>query len=231
MVTVSMDYTPPPAGAAQVSVNKALVRELVHELREVRLELEVEPATLGELVRVDGVVRVETPAFSSEAVGGLVQEALAQALAAHADSRSREGGHLKADLVIRHGVLATLVGKLHELAPDAIENYRKKLFERVSEISDSVQLDDERLAKEVVLYADRSDISEELTRLDSHLEQMVQLFDVDDPVGRKLDFLIQELLREINTVGSKSACGDIRSVVVDFKTELERIREQVQNLE
>jgi uncharacterized protein (TIGR00255 family) len=231
MVTVAIEYSPPPAGAAQVVVNKPLLRELVHELAEVRLELEVEPATLGELLRVDGVVRVEAPALSTEVVGALVDDALGKALAAHSDSRNREGAHLRADLDARHGVLATLVGKLHQQAPDAIENYRKKLFQRISEISDSIQLDDERLAKEVVLYADRSDISEELTRLYGHLEHMAQLFETDEPVGRKLDFLIQELLREINTVGSKSACGDIRSTVVDFKTELERIREQVQNLE
>ncbi len=147
------------------------------------------------------------------------------------EMRNQEGLKLKEDLVARAGKLHGSVLLVKELSADAVKNYRDILMQRLRQADLELDLDDERVLKEIALFADRSDIEEELTRLFAHMEQLDSFFDAEEAIGRKIDFLIQELNREINTVGSK--CNDIRisRAVIDFKNELERLREQVANIE
>ena len=116
-------------------------------------------------------------------------------------------------------------------APEVSKYYRARLTERLKTIDEEVGLDEEKILKEVMFFVERSDITEETTRLASHLDQLKSLFNTSGAIGRKIDFLIQEMVREINTIGSKANDKDIAHQVVEFKTELERIREQVQNIE
>jgi uncharacterized protein (TIGR00255 family) len=153
------------------------------------------------------------------------------ALAGFTAMRAVEGEAMLADLSGRRETLRDMLQKIREIGPKIVDRYREKLFERVAELVEGIEHDDERLHREVVVFADRCDITEELIRQDSHLQQMQTLFDDSEPVGRKLDFLIQEMVREINTIGSKSQDAETARIVVDFKTELDRIREQVQNVE
>ena len=162
----------------------------------------------------------------------MVEKALNTALSALLKMREREGAHLAKDLSARIAIMQKAVAVVQKQAPLTAENYRQNLLERIKAAGlDSIAPDDERLLKEVVLFADRSDISEELTRLQSHFTQFADCVKSKEPVGRTLDFLAQEMNREINTIGSKANDAVISREVVTLKTELERFREQAQNVE
>lgn len=145
--------------------------------------------------------------------------------------RRREGAILLEDLKARRGSLSMLIGKIAERAPEVMAETGKKLKERVSLLIGDCGVDEARLAQEIAFMADRGDITEELVRFNSHLCQFDETLLLDEPVGRKLDFLVQELNREVNTIGSKANDVGITTIVVQLKAELEKIREQVQNIE
>lgn len=147
--------------------------------------------------------------------------------------RSREGAALARDLMARAAKLRELLARIDERMPQALAHHRKRLSERTRALlsSTGVQLDEGRIEQELVLLADRTDISEELTRLQIHIEGVDELLRADEPTGRKLDFLLQEIGRELNTIGSKSQDATITKSVVEAKAELEKLREQVQNVE
>jgi uncharacterized protein (TIGR00255 family) len=145
--------------------------------------------------------------------------------------RSTEGAHLKSDLESRLAVLKGFLQQISEQAPSVVKRYRDNLIKRLDSADIELNLDDERLIKEIGLFADRCDISEEVTRLESHFSQCHKYFKSDEAVGRPLDFLIQEMGREINTIGSKANDASIAQIIVESKTELEKIREQIQNIE
>jgi uncharacterized protein (TIGR00255 family) len=145
--------------------------------------------------------------------------------------RKAEGGHLHSDLITRLQALQALQRSMRKTAPQVIEQYRQKLRIRMQELLDGQPHDEQRLLQEVLLYADRTNVDEELTRLDSHYSQFSRLLDAEEPVGRKLDFLLQEINREVNTIGSKANDSDIVIDVIDMKAEIEKMREQVQNIQ
>jgi uncharacterized protein (TIGR00255 family) len=145
--------------------------------------------------------------------------------------RAREGEALARDLSGRLAHVERLVGDVEGYVPRSIEHYRARLGERIAEVARGFTADPARLAQEVALFADRLDVSEEITRLRSHVEQMRSLVGGDEPAGRKMEFLVQEMHREANTIGSKSQSAEIASTVVALKAEIERLREQVQNVE
>lgn len=183
------------------------------------------------LVDLPDVVRYEQPEQDLERAWPLVQKALKSALGGLVAMRKREGGALGRDLARRLDRLAGLAGSVRKLTPAVADQYRKKLMSRLEAAGLPVDLSDERLLREVAIFADKADISEELTRFDSHLDQARKLMDSAVPVGRSLEFLVQELFREANTMGSKANDAAIARDVVEIKAELERIREQVQNIE
>ena len=145
--------------------------------------------------------------------------------------RSAEGASLRADIESRLGVIESLLESIRTKAATVPEHQRKMLRQRLEDAGLPLPLDDERLVKEIALFADRTDISEELTRAASHVKQFRAYLDADAPAGRSLDFLLQEFFREFNTMGSKCNNAEIAHHVVTAKTELEKIREQVQNAE
>jgi uncharacterized protein (TIGR00255 family) len=160
-----------------------------------------------------------------------VPAALEQALGALEQMRQVEGEAIRIDLETRLGLLERWSREVAALAPRSVEEYRQRLAERVTELARGISVDEQRLAQEVAIFAERSDIAEEMTRLASHLEQFRQLIAAGEPSGRRMDFLVQEMHREVNTTGSKSQHADISARVVSMKAEVERIREQVQNVE
>jgi uncharacterized protein (TIGR00255 family) len=157
--------------------------------------------------------------------------ALGAALDAVGAMRAREGEALARDLGGRLGQVEALVAQVEERAPQSIEHFRTRLHERIAEVARGFTADPARLAQEVALFADRMDVAEEITRLRSHVAQTRALVASDEPAGRKMEFLVQEMHREANTIGSKSQSADIANVVVALKAEIERMREQVQNVE
>jgi uncharacterized protein (TIGR00255 family) len=175
--------------------------------------------------------RTESSSLSPEAALALIREALEPALVDFAEMRAREGAALAADLTARAAILCVAVETIAKRAPLVVQNYRENLLQRLRNAGLELDVSDERVLREIALFADRIDISEELTRLRSHLLQFSQLAGESEPVGRKAEFILQEIGREINTVGSKANDIEITRAVIEFKNELERIREQIQNVE
>jgi len=170
----------------------------------------------------------------SEESGDLLQvllQAVHQALDSLDTMRLREGDALQSDLKERRIELAALVSQVRERSPQVVEEYQQKLQQRLEKLLAGSEVDPQRLAQEVALLADRCDITEELVRLESHFIQFDEALLLNEPVGRKLDFLMQEINREVNTIGSKANDAVITSLVVQMKAELEKMREQVQNIE
>jgi uncharacterized protein (TIGR00255 family) len=160
-----------------------------------------------------------------------VEEALNSALDALVHMREVEGAAIEADLVGRLNEIEGRVERIKVLAPAAVEEHHQRLQQRISELTKGFVVDPQRLAQEVAIVAERTDVAEELTRLNSHVAQFRGLLKGTEPSGRQLDFLVQEMHREVNTTGSKSQNSEISSAVVALKAEIERVREQVQNLE
>jgi uncharacterized protein (TIGR00255 family) len=183
------------------------------------------------LMGLPEVVQLAPPAQELERVWAVAQRALAAALQALVTMRTREGLALRRDIAKRLAGLEKRAAKIAAFAPEVSRRYREQLLARLREAGQGDLASDERIVREVVLFADKADITEELTRLRSHFEQAGRLLRGSEPPGRALDFLAQEMFREINTIGSKANATAISHVVVEFKAELERIREQVQNIE
>jgi uncharacterized protein (TIGR00255 family) len=181
--------------------------------------------------RAPGVIQLGETLPEPEDAWPFVQKALKESLSKLLEMRSTEGAHLKSDLESRLAVLKGFLQQISEQAPSVVKRYRDNLIKRLDSADIELNLDDERLIKEIGLFADRCDISEEVTRLESHFSQCHKYFKSDEAVGRPLDFLIQEMGREINTIGSKANDASIAQIIVESKTELEKIREQIQNIE
>jgi uncharacterized protein (TIGR00255 family) len=187
--------------------------------------------TPASLLAVPGVVVVEESAPDLEAARTALEGALSIALDRLVETRRREGAALASDLASHAATMRRLVAEVSQLVPASVGHYRDRLHARVQELAPDLALDAARLEHEVVLFADRSDVAEELVRLAAHFEEFDRLLAKDGPVGRPLEFLLQELGREVNTTGSKSQSPEIARRIIELKTELERLREQVQNVE
>ncbi|MBS1108655.1 MAG: hypothetical protein H6Q88_647 [Anaeromyxobacteraceae bacterium] len=219
-------------GALSPRVDAELAAEYARAFEEVRARLGLSgQVSLSEVLAADGVVTLEERAVDLESARTAGSAALAAALDALLAMREREGAALSRDLESRLAVVEGIAARLAELSPRSVEDYRARLHERVAELSRGLAPDPARLATEVALFADRTDVTEELTRLSSHVAQMRGLLASGEPAGRKMDFLVQEMHREANTVGSKSQSAEAASAVVSLKAEIERMREQVQNVE
>ncbi len=188
--------------------------------------------TMENLLSLPGLLTLEKPQEDEAGLESVLQQALAPALEAFAAMRLKEGERLAADLLLRRESVCSLVDQINELAENVAVDYQERLRQRITELLvGDVPLDEARLANEVAYFADRACIDEELVRLSSHLVQLEELLSADGPAGRKLDFLLQEINREVNTIGSKANCLAISKLVIQAKSELEKIREQIQNIE
>ncbi|WP_148137807.1 YicC/YloC family endoribonuclease [Candidatus Formimonas warabiya] len=215
-----------------VKVDKELGLAYYNALRELADACNIpEKFDLVSISTLPGVMTLEDEEDDLEAVWPIVREAVEKAVDCLADMRAVEGQKLAEDLLRRRSGIGNLVARIEERSPLVVQEYRDKLAQRVQDLLAEVQIDEAKLANEVAFFADRASIAEELVRLNSHLDQMESILASSDSIGRKLDFLGQEMNREINTIGSKANDLTINRFVVEVKSELEKIREQVQNLE
>ena len=185
----------------------------------------------ADFLRQPGIIAAGNSEIDAEAAWLAIEPALTAALTQLAAMRASEGDHLKADFLTRLDVLISFARKIAADAPARPIRQRELLTKRLRDAGLELDLTDERVAKEIALFADRCDVSEEITRLDSHFAKFREYLQAAEPPGRALDFLCQELFREFNTIGSKANDAAIAQTVVEAKTELEKIREQVQNVE
>jgi uncharacterized protein (TIGR00255 family) len=205
-------------GAAALALDTALARSYHDAMLTLQKELSAPgEITIGTILQAPGVMR--SPEQSVDADDALIK------------MREREGKHLAKDLIHRLKVLRQEIKAIRAVYPEVVKKYRSALLERIQKAGLDLPIEDERLLKEVTIFADRSDISEELTRLESHLAQFAHHLRKNEPVGRTLEFITQEIFRELNTLGAKSNDAGISQHVVACKSELEKIREQIQNLE
>ncbi len=231
-VNVTISLQAAGSGSGNIAVNKAKLAALQQCMAEVAdtLQKPVEP-TLDALVRL-GVIAEENEAdITPETAWAATEPAVREALQAFLTLRAEEGANLRTDLLARINTLREYREQLIARASGVPTRYREQLLKRLEESGLPLPADDERIIKEIALFADRCDVSEETTRLASHLDQFERICDKQEAVGRTLDFLCQEIFRELNTTGSKANDAELAQLVVTAKTELEKIREQVQNVE
>jgi uncharacterized protein (TIGR00255 family) len=229
-LTVAVALHGQPRG--QAGVNLAAARAYRDQLESLRKSLKLGgDVTLEHVLRGPGVLEAEKQEPDVEAIWKELRKALQVALKHFVQMREREGKTLAADLRARTLSIQKNMREIERLSPQVAAHHRAALLDRIAKAGLEIAPSDERMLKEIVFFADRSDISEELTRLRSHLDQFLGHFQRAEPVGRTLDFLLQELFREINTVGNKANFLAISQIVVVVKTELEKLREQVQNIE
>ncbi len=219
-------------GSRRLALDKSLARSYQEAMVTLQQELNAPgEITIETILQAPGVLR--SPEHSVDAAGAwpALQQALSAALVELVKMREREGKHLAKDLIHRLKVIRKEIKEVRSLYPDVVKKYRVSLLERIEKAGLNLPVDDERLLKEISFFADRADISEELTRLESHLAQFAHHLRKNEPVGRTLEFITQEIFRELNTLGAKSNDATISQHVVACKSELEKIREQIQNLE
>lgn len=230
-VEVSVSFFDFSNKSKNVVLNKEIAKEYIKQLREIADENNLsENISVVEIAKLPDILN-SIDSDNDEEIASEALQCLNMALDSLIEMRKTEGENIKQDLLVRIERVQNLVDKIAENSKGIVEEYVSKLEKRVKEILKNDVVDENRIAQEAVIYADKTSIEEELTRLNSHIVQFKELVNSDGPVGKKLDFMIQEMNRETNTIGSKAGSGEITKAVIDLKVELEDIREQIQNIE
>lgn len=215
-----------------VKLNRPLLTSYFKAIDELTTEFNIQgKPDLTTVLNLPDVTQTVQPTEDQEQLEVLAGEVLNEAIDNLLKMRHTEGRQLVVDLQGKLAALNGLQRQLTGLAPEMVSDYRIRLVKRIQELTEGIEIDPNRLTTEVAIFADKSDINEELVRIESHLHQFQKTLDLNEPIGRKLDFMVQELNREINTIGSKANDLRISQLVIQFKSELEKIREQIQNIE
>ncbi|MBQ8725060.1 MAG: YicC family protein [Oscillospiraceae bacterium] len=216
----------------EVDVNGELAASYIKALRGANEKFSLtDDLTLTSIMRFPDIFTVRKVQLEEEAVWAAVEPAMADAVEKFAEMRAAEGERLLDDLLRRLETLEQMVSQIEVLAPETAKRYYDKLYTRLSELLGDREIDESRIVTEAAVFADKIAVDEETVRLHSHIAQFRSLLELNEPVGRKLDFLVQEMNREVNTTGSKAQDITITRLVVDMKSEIEKIREQIQNIE
>ncbi len=227
---VSVDSS--DADSMTVKVNEPLLRGYIEAIRHISAEYGLaEELGAVSVSRFPDILSVEKKELDAEAISEGIVAVTEEALRDFDAMRLREGEKLCADVLEKLAAIELLVAKVEQEAPKTVEAYRVRLREKMSELLSSAAIDDNRILAEAAIYADRIAVDEETVRLRSHMSQLRGMLAGGSPIGRKIDFLIQEFNREANTIGSKCQNSDIAHTVVELKSEIEKIREQIQNIE
>lgn len=215
-----------------IVINKELAKNYINQLRELATETGInQDIKVTEITKMPDVLQLKIQDDESDVIGKELEKCVTQAVENFVNMREVEGERIKQDLSARIGIVENLVNTIFSHTTGLIEDYVVKLRERIKEILGTDVVDEARLAQEIVIYADKCSIEEELTRLRSHIMQFRNMLGSKDSIGKKLDFLVQEMNRETNTIASKSVKLEITNLAIDIKTAMEDIREQIQNIE
>lgn len=215
-----------------VTVNKELAGNYVEILRDLcetfSLKDDISVSTIASFT---DIFRAEPKRDDEEEIWTAVSEVLTDAVSSFISMRAREGERIERDLRERVTYMKSLANEIDKLSPMAVQEYKAKLYQKIKEVIDEREPDDTRILTEVAIFADKVAVNEETVRLASHYDEFFTILDSNEPAGRKLDFLIQEINREVNTIGSKASDLEIAKLVVTLKGEIEKLREQIQNIE
>lgn len=217
---------------ANVEINHALVKSYVGALRSVKEEFGLtDDLSLSAISRFSDIFTVRKNVEDEQVIWDSVRTVLDQALANFVHMREVEGERMKEDILSRLQTIEERVAFVEERSPKTVEEYRGRLYAKMQEVLKDTKVEEQRILTEAAIYSEKIAVDEETVRLRSHIRQFESILASEEPIGRKLDFLVQELNREANTIGSKAQDIEIARVVVDIKSEIEKIREQIQNIE
>lgn len=215
-----------------IKVDKGLLMAYHNSLKDLAEKLNISPNIKAiDLFKLPEAFSLEDVKEDMDALWGIVQKAVRGAMDGFTEMRAREGANLAKDIIQRCKLVLSMVDRLEQRSPVVSLEYKEKLRNRLSEYIPGEIIDEQRIIQEVAIFTDKASVTEELVRLRSHLKQLDYLLQADEAVGRKCDFLVQEMFREINTVASKANDLEMSHTVVEVKSELEKIREQLQNIE
>lgn len=216
----------------EIAINKGIAEGYVSALRSVSEELGLEDdITLSKLIRFPDVFSIQKTPDDEEQVWTDVSEVACEALDKFVEMRKVEGERLRNDIIGKADFIIDMVSRVEVLSPQTVENYRNRLYQKLSELLENRDIDETRILTEAAIFSEKIAVDEETVRLRSHISQLKSMLDSEDAIGRKLDFIVQEINREVNTIGSKAQDLNITRIVVDMKAEIEKIREQIQNIE
>lgn len=216
----------------EIAINKGTAEGYVQALRSVSQELGLEDdLTLSKLIKLPDIFTIQKTPDDEEQVWNDVAEVAEEAIAKFVEMRTIEGQRLRTDITEKADGILRMVMEVERLSPITVENYRARLYKKLSEILESKDIDEQRIITEAAVFAEKIAVDEETVRLRSHISQLKTMLGSDEAVGRKLDFIVQEMNREVNTIGSKAQDLNVTKIVVDMKAEIEKIREQIQNIE
>lgn len=217
---------------ALIAINSGIAAGYIEALRGVSEKLNLQDdLKLSNLLRLPDVFNVQKAPDDEEQIWNDVSEVVTEALSRFVEMRQIEGEKLKLDVTEKADMILGMVSKVEELSPLTVENYRNRLYAKLSEVLEGKDVDQQRIVTEAAVFAEKIAVDEETVRLRSHISQLKAMLDSDEAIGRKLDFIVQEMNREVNTIGSKAQDLNITKLVVDMKAEIEKIREQIQNIE
>ncbi|MBQ8181088.1 MAG: YicC family protein [Ruminococcus sp.] len=217
---------------SQIAVNKGVAEGYVTALRSISEELALkDDLTLSNLIRIPDVFNIQKTPDDEEQICADVSEVTAEALERFVAMRETEGIRLKKDILEKADFIIERVKMVEKQSPLTVEAYRNKLYKKLSEVLADKNIDEQRIITEAAIFSEKIAVDEETVRLRSHIAQLRDILESDEAVGRKLDFIVQEINREVNTIGSKAQDLNITKLVVDMKSEIEKIREQIQNVE
>lgn len=217
---------------AQIAINKGVAEGYVSALRGISEELGLkDDLALSKLIKIPDIFNIQKTPDDEEQICTDVSEVTSEALGRFVAMRETEGERLKKDILEKADFIIERVSMVEEQSPATVEAYRKKLYKKISEVLEDKNIDEQRIITEAAIFSEKIAVDEETVRLRSHIAQLRDILESEEPVGRKLDFIIQEINREVNTIGSKAQDLSITKIVVDMKSEIEKIREQSQNVE
>lgn len=217
---------------AQIAINKGVAEGYVSALRSISEELGLkDDLVLSKLIKIPDIFNIQKTPDDEEQICVDVSEVTSEALERFVAMRETEGKRLKGDILEKADFIIERVGMVEAQSPATVEAYRNKLYKKISEVLADKNIDEQRIITEAAIFSEKIAVDEETVRLRSHIAQLRDILESEEPVGRKLDFIIQEINREVNTIGSKAQDLSITKIVVDMKSEIEKIREQIQNVE
>ncbi len=216
----------------KITMNKEIIKAYVDALREVKDELNLaDDLSLSAVMRLPDAFTVVKAEQNEEQMWADLEQTATEALDKFIEMRENEGTRLRADISERLKTIESNVAIVEQRSPKIVEDYRKRLYDRMCEVLESKAVDESRILLEAGIFSEKTAVDEETVRLRSHITQFREMLESGEPVGRKLDFLVQEMNRETNTIGSKVQDIEVTRIVVDQKSEIEKIREQIQNIE
>ncbi len=231
-VEVSVLVCNTEAADEKITINREIVREYVDALRSVREEFSLnDDLALSNILRIPDAFTVVKTETDEEQLWQDIRAAAEEALERFISMRETEGGRMRQDIASRLDRIEEWVGIIEKRSPAIVEEYRKRLYDKMCEVLSSANIDESRILMEAGIFSEKTAVDEETVRLRSHIAQFRSMLESGEPVGRKLDFLVQEMNRETNTIGSKVQDIEVTRIIVDQKSEIEKIREQIQNIE